>query len=68
MSENPKPAPTASTVGPCPTTVQISRTPGTGRLPSSIASPDYLGSRLLMDHALTLNLFMDRSTLNCHAF
>ena len=41
MSKQPPPAPTASTVGPCPTLLQISRTPGTGSLPSTIAPPDH---------------------------
>ena len=34
-------APTASTVGPCPTIIQFSRTPGTGSVPSTIALPDH---------------------------
>ena len=39
MSKLPPPAPTASAVGPCPTIIQISRTPGTGSSPSTIAPP-----------------------------
>ena len=41
MSKQPPPAPTASTIGPCPTIIQISRTPGTGSLPSTFALPDH---------------------------
>ena len=41
MSKQPQPAPTASTVGPCPTVIQIVGRPGTGRLPSTIAPPDH---------------------------
>ena len=40
MSKQPPPAPTASTVGPCPTVIQIVGRPGTGSLPSIIAPPD----------------------------
>ena len=32
MSQQPPPAPTASTVGPCPTVIQIVGRPGTGSL------------------------------------
>ena len=39
MSKQPPPAPTASTVGPCPTVIQIVGRPGTGSLPSTIAPP-----------------------------
>ena len=35
------PAPTASTVGPCPTIIQIVRRPGTGSLPRTFAPPDH---------------------------
>ena len=41
MSKQPPPAPTASTVGPCPTAIQIVGRPGTGSLPSAIAPPDH---------------------------
>ena len=41
MSKQPPPAPTTSAVGPCPTTIQIVGRPGTGSLPSTIASPDH---------------------------
>ena len=41
MSKQPPPAPTASAVGPCPTTIKIVGRPGTGRLPRAIASPDH---------------------------
>ena len=41
MSKQPPPAPTASAAGPCPTVIQIVRRPGTGSLPSTIASPDH---------------------------
>ena len=41
MSKQLPPAPTASTVGPCPTVIQIVGRPGTGSLPSTIASPDH---------------------------
>ena len=41
MSKQPPPAPTASTVGPCPTVIQIVGRPGTGSLPSTIAPPDH---------------------------
>ena len=37
MSKQPPSAPTASTIGPCPTLIQICRRPGTGNLPSTIA-------------------------------
>ena len=40
MSKQPPPAPTASTVGPCPTVSQIVGRPSTGSLPSTIAPPD----------------------------
>ena len=36
-----QPAPTASTVGPCPTVIQIVGRPGTGSLPSTITPPDH---------------------------
>ena len=39
MSKQPPSAPTASTVGPCPTIIQIVGRPGTGRLPRVIAPP-----------------------------
>ena len=49
MSKQPQPAPTASAVGPWPTLIQISRTPGTGSLPSTIAPPDHpLNETVLM--------------------
>ena len=35
------PAPTASAIGPCPTTIQIVGRPGTGSLPRTIAPPDH---------------------------
>ena len=35
-----QPAPTASTIGPCPTVTQIVGRPGTGSLPSTIAPID----------------------------
>ena len=38
---NPPPAPTASTIGPCPTIIQIVGRPGTGSLPRTIAPSDY---------------------------
>ena len=41
MSKQPPPAPTASTVGPCPTIIQIVGCPGTGSLPRTIAPPDH---------------------------
>ena len=41
MSKQPPPAPTASTVGPCPTIVQIVGRPGTGSFPRTIAPPDH---------------------------
>ena len=41
MSKQLPPAPTASTVGPCPTVIQIVGRPGTGSLPSTIAPPDH---------------------------
>ena len=39
MSKQPTSAPTASAVGPCPTVIQIVGRPGTGSLPSTIATP-----------------------------
>ena len=39
MSKQPPPAPTASALRPCPTVIQIGRTPVTGSLPSTIAPP-----------------------------
>ena len=42
MSKQPPPAPTASTVRPCPTIIQISRTPGTGSLPAPSHHPTTL--------------------------
>ena len=48
MSKQTPPAPTASAVGPFPTVIQISRTSGTGSLPSTIAPPDQpLGAMVL---------------------
>ena len=41
MSKQPPPAPTASTIGPCPTVIQIVGRPGTGSLPSTIAPLDH---------------------------
>ena len=41
MSNQPRPATTASAVGPCPTVIQIVGRPGTGSLPSTIAPPDH---------------------------
>ena len=41
MSKQHPPAHTASTVGPCPTIIQIVGRPGTGSLPSTIAPPDH---------------------------
>ena len=41
MSKQPPPAPTASTVGPCPIIIQIVGRPGTGSLPRTIAPPDH---------------------------
>ena len=40
MSKQPPPAPTASTIGPCPTIIQIVGRPGIGSLPRTIAPPD----------------------------
>ena len=39
MSKQPPPAPTASTVGPNPTIIQIVGRPGTGSLPRTITRP-----------------------------
>ena len=39
MSKQPPPAPTASSLGPCPTVIQIVERPGTGSLLSTIAPP-----------------------------
>ena len=41
MSKQPRPAPTASVVSPCPSVIQIVGRPGTGSLPSPIAPPDH---------------------------
>ena len=41
MSKQPPPAPTASTIGPCPTIIQIVGRPGTGSSPRTIAPPDH---------------------------
>ena len=41
MSKQPPPAPTASTVGSCPTLIKIVGRPSTGSLPSTIAPPDH---------------------------
>ena len=41
MSKQPPPAPTASAIGPSPTTIQIVGRPGTGSLPRTIAPPDH---------------------------
>ena len=41
MSKQPPPAPTASTVGPCPTEIKIVGRPGTRSLPSTIAPPNH---------------------------
>ena len=40
-SKQPPPAPTASTIGPCPTVIHIVGRPGTGSLPSTVAPPDH---------------------------
>ena len=42
VSKQRPPAPTASAVRPCPALIQISRTPGTVSLPSTVAPPDHL--------------------------
>ena len=39
MSKQPPPAPIASTIGPCPTSIQIVGCPGTGGLSRAIAPP-----------------------------
>ena len=39
MSKQPPPTPTASTIGPCPTLIQIVGRPGTESLPSTFAPP-----------------------------
>ena len=41
MSKPPPPAPTASTIGPCPTVIKIVGRPGTESLPRTIAPPDH---------------------------
>ena len=41
MSKQPPPAPIASAIDPCPTTIQIVGRPGTGSLPRTIAPPDH---------------------------
>ena len=41
MSKQPPPALTASTIGPCPTIIQVLGRPGTGSLPRTIAPPDH---------------------------
>ena len=41
MSKQPPPALTASTVGPCPTVIQIVGRTGTESFPSTIAPPDH---------------------------
>ena len=41
MSKQPLPAPTASTIGPYLTVIQIVGRPGTGRLPSTITPPEH---------------------------
>ena len=48
MSKQPPPAPTASTIGPCPTVIQISRTPGTESLSSTFAPHDHPFSEMTM--------------------
>ena len=40
MSKQPTPTPTASTVGHCPTVIQIVGRPGTESLPRTFAPPD----------------------------
>ena len=40
MSKQPPPAPTASTIGLCPTIIQIVGRPSTGSSPRTIAPPD----------------------------
>ena len=59
MSKQPPPAPTASAVGPCPTLIQISRTPGTGGLSSTIAPPHVV---LVIGNLVMAN-FMDFKSL-----
>ena len=41
MSTQPPPAPSASTVGPCPTVFQLVGRPGTESLPSTFTPPDH---------------------------
>ena len=41
MSKQPPPAPTASTIGPCPTVIQVVGRPGAGSFPSTLAPPDH---------------------------
>ena len=40
MSKQPPPASTVSAVRPCPTVIKIVGRPGTGSVPSTIATPD----------------------------
>ena len=46
MSKQPPPAPTASAVGPCPTVIQSVGRPGTGSLPSTIATDEQTSDTL----------------------
>ena len=52
MSKQPPPATTASTIGPCPTIIQIVGRPGTG---------DLAGDKVVVNPLLTNIPFMDRS-------
>ena len=82
MSKQPPPAPTASTIGPCPTEIQIVGRPGTGSLPSTFAPPDHPLSGLepspetaapwylnaLLPFSLSLSLSLDAIGAVCHQF
>ena len=58
MSKQSPPAPTASTIGPCRTVIQIVGRPGTGSLPSTFAPPDHpLLLQEILKHGINGKIF-----------
>ena len=60
MSKQPPRTPTASTIGPCPTIIQIVGRPGTGNLSSTIAPPEVISGRWAhnKENTKTRNFFL----------
>ena len=63
MSKPPPPLPTVCEIGPCPTIIQIVGRPGTGSLPSTIASPDHPFVMMIICAKLFLNPTMHKKVM-----